>query len=207
MKLPLVLSLPQVYNAPTMSPATTLDALSTHLPPKELFPYETLSYVGRLEFLDKAGTVAVFKRRQRIRVMATLLSVYLDRIWGDGVVFGDYWTGGLEIVDLVHSRTGWVAILGLPRSYRRGDVLEVRTERRIVGGFTQPIEHWDSKMFAPTKWLSLEISGPAAKRIKRAMLSAAPQRDYVNVEGNRGVLSLTARKPESNAPYRVEWAW
>lgn len=202
----LALSLEQVYNAPTMSPATTPDTPSIHLPQEELFPYETLSYVGRLEFLDRAGTVAVFKRRQTIRVIAPRLSVYLDRIWGDGVVFGDYWTGGLEIIDVVLSRTGWVAILGLPRSYRRGEVLEVRTERRIIGGFTQPIEHWDSTMFAPAQWLSLEISGPAARRVKQPILSM-PQGDGVNVYRNRGFLSLVVHKPESNAPYRLEWTW
>jgi len=184
-----------------MSPATTSD-----IPPEELFPYETQSYAGRLEFLDKAGTVAVFKRRQRIRVLASRLTVFLDHIWGDGIVFRDYWTGALEIVDVVRSRTGWVAILGLPRSYRRGETLDIRTERRIVGGFTQPIEHWESTMFAPTKWLSLDVSGPAARRARKPILSM-PQGSDVNVERNRELLSLIVRKPRPHVPYRVEWAW
>jgi hypothetical protein len=195
----------QVYNAATMSPVTSINPSSPRAP-EDLFPYETLSYSGRLEFLDAAGAVAVFKRRQTIRVTAPRLAVFLDRIWGEGVLFADYWTGGLEIVEAVHARIGWVAILGLPRTYRRGDLLEIRTERRIVGGFTQPVEHWDSTMFAPTKWLSLEISGLAARRVKRLMLSA-PQGDGVDVDRNREVLSLTVRKPDSNVPYRMEWAW
>ncbi len=188
-----------------MSPATVPIA-RIPLPPEELVPYETLSYSGRLELLDRAGTVAVFKRRQRIRVLAPRLSVFLDRIWGDGIVFGDYWTGALEIIEVVHTRMGWVAILGLPRTYRKGETLEVRTERRIVGGFTQPIEHWESTMFAPTKWLSLEISGPATKRLNQPILSV-PRSDDVDVDRTRESLSLVVREPASHMPYRVEWAW
>jgi len=189
-----------------MSPATYSSTSNSQPPPDDLFPYETISYSGKLEFLDRSGTVAVFKRRQTIRVNAPRLSVFLDRIWGDGVVFGDYWTGALEIVEVVRSRIGWVAILSLPRSFRRGETVELRTERRIVGGFTQSVEHWDSTMYAPTKWLSLEISGPAASRLKWPTLSA-PRGDEANIQRDRDALTLIVREPEAHARYRLQWNW
>lgn len=189
-----------------MSPARISNPSDARFP-EELFSYETLSYSGRLEFLDGAGAVAVFKRRQTIRVMSPRLSVFLDRIWGDGVLFSDYWTGGLSIVEATASRSGWVAILELPRAYQKGEVFEIRTERRIVGGFTQPVEHWDSTMFAPTKWLRLEVAGAAAGRFRWPTLSAPLGGEEVFVDHDRESLSLTVPEPRESAPYRLSWAW
>ncbi|TMB64737.1 MAG: hypothetical protein E6J43_13040 [Chloroflexi bacterium] len=188
-----------------MSPGTISSTTDTRYP-EELFAYETLCYAGCLEFLDANGDVAVFRRRQTIRVTARRLTVFLDRIWGEGVLFADYWTAGLPIVEAARNRSGWVAILGLRRTYRKGEVVEIRTERRIVGGFTQQLEHWDSTMFAPTKWLSLEISGAAAGRLRWPNL-LAPAGDNVVVDQDGKALSLIVREPVAHAPYRLQWNW
>jgi hypothetical protein len=186
----------------------TIASKPSHTDPssEELFPYETLSYAGRLEFLDRTRTVAVFKRQQMIRVIAPRLTVFLDRIWGEGVLFADYWTGGLPIVEAVRGKSGWVAILELPRSYRKGDIVQIRTERRIVGGFTQAVEHWDTTMFAPTKWLSLEICGAAAKHVRWPRITS-PARAYPFVAHDSDSLRLVVRQPQADERYRLHWSW
>ena len=174
--------------------------------PSELFPYETLSYGGRLEFFDRAGTVAVFKRRQKIRVQAKRLYVITDRIWGDGVVFGDYWTDGLDIVEFVRDRDSWVAVLGLPRVYFAGETFELRTERRIVGGFRGSVENWDAIMYAPARELTIEVAGAAARRIRKPMLSAPSVRD-ATVDRGADSLTLYVERPKMHSAYKLEWAW
>ena len=61
-------------------------------------------------------------------------------------------------------------------------------------------------MFAPTKWLSLEISGAAAGRLRWPNL-LAPAGDNVVVDQDGKALSLIVREPVAHAPYRLQWNW
>ncbi len=174
--------------------------------PEELHQYETLSYDARLNVLDREGGTAVYERRQRIRITAPKASVFFDRVWGEGVLFRDYWTDGLDILEAIRGRNGWVVVLALPRQYSRGETFEVRTDRRIKGGFTRSTEYWDSTMFAPTRLLNLAIVSPARLRIRRPILRA-PGTAGVTVEHRRNSLAMRVKSPGVYAPYRLEWAW
>ena len=172
--------------------------------PAELYQYETLSYESRLRVLDREGGTAVYERRQRIRVKAPRLSVFLDRVWGDGVLFRDYWTGGFDILEATRTKSGWVVILQPPREYLRGESLEIRTERRITAGFTRPEEYWGSVMFAPTRSLNLKIV--SRRRMRQPFLSL-PTTAGVALEQKRSSLHFHVERPVVHAPYRVEWGW
>jgi hypothetical protein len=186
--------------APAIIPAhSNLDS-----PPTELYPYKTLSYDARLTMLDREGSTAVYERRHRIRVTAPSLSVFLDRVWGEGVLFRDYWTGGLDILEAIRTRSGWVVILQLPREYRKGESFEIRTERKIVGGFMRSEQHWGSVMFAPTKSLDLEIV--SRSRVRQPALTI-PKPAGVALRQLRSTLRFHADNPEVHALYQVDWAW
>ncbi len=187
-----------------MAPKTTPERSRPWPAPADLYPYETLSYEARLSLLDREGATAVYERKQRIRVLAPRLSVFVDRIWGEGILFRDYWTGGLDILEATRRKSGWVVVLQLARDYLKGESLEIRTERRIVGGFMHPEEYWGSVMFAPTRSLNLQI---AARRRMRAPAVSIPKTAGVALKQNRSSLAFHADNPVIHAPYQVEWAW
>src|SRR3990172_7290352 len=103
--------------------------------PSECFRYETIWFHGRLEILDKEGRVAVFCRRQRIRFLEDGVAEFIDRVWGEGVLFAGYETGSMSIIEAIATRKGYAVVLALPRAFARGETFEVVTERRIVGAF------------------------------------------------------------------------
>jgi hypothetical protein len=148
----------------------------------------------------------VFSRKQLVRVLSPRLHVIADRIWGDGVLFADYWTNGLDIVEFVKDRDTWVAVLALPRVYHAGETFELRTERRIVGGFRRSAEDWGSVMYAPAKNLSLEVTGVARKRIRNPELFASIV-EGASVDESRRSIRLSVRRPRVNSSYGLRWAW
>lgn len=187
-----------------MKPTTALEHPDPNSESSELYQYETLSYEARLRMLDREGAAAIYERRQKIRVRAQRLSVFLDRVWGEGVLFRDYWTDGLDILEATRTRSGWVVVLQLRREYRRGESLEIRTERRITAGFTRSEEYWGSVMFAPTRFLDLQIV--SRRRMRQPALSI-PRTAGVALQKQRSSLILHAKRPVVHAPYRVDWAW
>ena len=77
-------------------------------PPAECFRYETLKFSGRLEIMDRDGRVARFVRHQRVRFLEDRVSVFFDRVWGDGVLFAGYAARHMRILDAIPTRKGYV---------------------------------------------------------------------------------------------------
>lgn len=103
--------------------------------PSECFRYETIWFHGRLEILDREGRVAIFRRHQRIRFLEDGVAEFIDRVWGDGVLFAGYEVRSMSLVEAIPTRKGYAVLLALPRAFVRGETFDVVTERRIVGAF------------------------------------------------------------------------
>ena len=169
------------------------------------FSYETIRFEGRLK-IEEGGRVAWFARRQLIRFLGDDATVFLDRVWGDGVLFAGYETGSARIIDAVRARRGYVALLRLPRRFRKGETFEIVTERKIVGAFADDDSYWELAMSAPTASLSLQVSSRRARGM-RTVHVAAPRLRGVDVRQQQRSLRLKVHSPALHVPYRLEWRW
>jgi hypothetical protein len=174
--------------------------------PSECFRYETISFHGRLEILDKEGRVAIFRRRQRIRFLEDGVAEFIDRVWGDGVLFAGYEARSMSLVEAIPTRKGYAVLLGLPRAFARGETFDVVTERRIVGAFIDHQAYWDSAMAAPTGSLTIEVRAPAGRSLARPEI-VAPARGRMDLRQRRRSLKFQVKQPALQIPYKLEWSW
>jgi hypothetical protein len=174
--------------------------------PRDRFPFETIKFSGRVEILDREGRVARFRRRQRIRFLEDGVSVFFDRIWGEGVLLAGYQTSSLRIIDAIPSRKGYVIALALPRPFSRGEVLDIETERRIVGAFVYDWGYWDSAMAVPTELLAIDVRTPAGLNMRRPDI-VAPAHGQMDATASHRHLTFRVSKPALDIPYKLRWNW
>jgi hypothetical protein len=174
--------------------------------PSECFRYETISFHGRLEILDKENRVAVFRRRQRIRFLEDGVTEFIDRVWGEGVLFAGYEARSMSILESIPTRRGYAVLLALPRMFARGETFDIITERRIVGGFIDQQAYWESAMAAPTEALTIDVRGPAGLILARPEI-VAPARGEMDLRQRRRSLRFQVRQPALYIPYKLEWSW
>jgi len=194
------------YNAGSMSlPSSRESRLVAREARAGFFTYQTIDYDGRLD-IGEGGRVAWFTRRQLIRFLRDNTTVFLDRVWGDGVLFAAYKTGSAPIIDAIPARRGYVVILGLPRRFREGETFEIVTERKIVGAFADEDAYWELAMPAPTRSFDLKVSSRASRSM-RAVQIVAPGLRGVDVRQRGRSLRLRVQEPAMYVPYRLEWRW
>ena len=185
-----------------------MGGLLTDIPnfPPDVFLFETLSFNGYLRVLGEGG-VAVFRRRQRIRFLDDGVGLFIDRIWGDGVLLAGYSVSrGIGIIEALRTDKGYALLLSLPRRFNRGDVLDIETERRIVGAFTDRDGYWELAMNVPTHLMSLHISVPPRRRMSRPEI-VAPAKGDLSFKLRGSGAEFAVRGPAVHVPYRVEWRW
>jgi hypothetical protein len=174
--------------------------------PRDLFAYETIRFSGRLEILDPNTRSARFVRRQRIRFLEDGVSVFMDRVWGEGVLFAGYAAPGLKMLEPIRTPKGYVLPLQLPRPFGKGDVFDIVTERRIIGAFYHPLAYWDTAMSAPTELISIEVAVPPGADIRRPEI-VAPARGDMNARQRQRSLEFRVARPAMNVPYKLAWSW
>ncbi len=174
--------------------------------PREVFPYETIKFSGRLEILDAKTRSARFIRRQRIRFLEDGVSVFMDRVWGEGVLFAGYAAPGLKMLEPIRTPKGYVVPLQLPRPFRKGDVFDIVTERRIIGAFYHPLAYWDTTMSAPTELVSIEVAVPPGADIRRPEI-VVPARGDMDAKELRRAVKFRVSRPAVNIPYQLAWSW
>jgi hypothetical protein len=170
------------------------------------FPYETVKFSGRLKILDANRTTAVFTRRQRVRFLEDGVGVLFDRIWGEGILVGSYIAPGLTLMEPIRTPTGYVLPLGLPRHFRKGEIFDVVSHRRIVGAFSQPEGYWDTTMTKPTDLIQIAVVTPPGTAFSKPDIVAPPRGD-MNITGKANLLKLRVARPAMNGPYRLRWSW
>jgi hypothetical protein len=173
---------------------------------RDAFQYETLEFRGRLEILDREGRVARFIRRQRIRFLEDNVTAFHDRIWGEGILFAYYAADGMRMLQPIRTLKGYVLPLALPRPFHKGEVFEVRTERRIVGAFAGAGGYWESAMAVPTDVLDIEVVTPVGLRCRRVEVHA-PHRRGLSAGARPRALALKVSQPALDVPYRLSWSW
>ncbi len=178
---------------------------TTYRAPRDFFPYETIKFSARLEFIDRRG-VAVFSRRQRIRFLEDGVTTFFDLAWGEGILFANYTAGPLRILDAIRTPKGYVVALALPRPYHKGEVFEIDVRRRIVGSFLDEQVYWDTAMRVPTELFTIDVVPPYDRRIRHPEIAAPPQGDFDASESPKP-LRLRVKQPAVHIPYKLSWSW
>jgi hypothetical protein len=173
---------------------------------RESFLYETIKFSGTLSILDRSRQVALFFRTQRIRFLQDNVAHFIDRVWGDGVLFAGYYAAGMRILDMLRARSGYLVLLGLPRPFHKGETFNVVTRRKIVGSVHFDEVYWQTSMPAPTELLSIRVLAPHGLTLHRPELSSPSLRN-VEINSARRSLELRVREPVLHAPYEVSWHW
>ena len=174
--------------------------------PRDVFAYETIKFTGRLEILDRERRVARFVRRQRVRFLEDGISVFMDRVWGEGILFAGYAAPGLKMLEPIRTPKGYVLPLQLPRPFRNGEVFDIVTERRIIGAFYHPLAYWDTAMSAPTDLISIEVVTPPGARVRQPEI-VAPARGDMDARQRPRSLEFRVARPAVNIPYKLAWSW
>src|SRR5437773_1909559 len=96
--------------------------LKTKLFPQGLFvlPYTVLDYDATLVLEDKHGSVATFRRTQRVQFQQDGVRAILDHFWGDGVVLTNYRHSAGRIADSFKSHGRRHLVIGLKQPAGRG---------------------------------------------------------------------------------------
>ena len=174
--------------------------------PRDVFAYETIRFSGRLEILDPNTRSARFVRRQRIRFLEDGVSVFMDRVWGEGVLFAGYAAPGLKMLEPIRTPKGYIMPLQAPRPFQKGDVFDIVTERRIIGAFYQPLAYWDTAMSAPTDLISIEVVTPPGAHVRRPEI-VAPARGDMDAKPRQRSLEFRVARPAVSIPYKLAWSW
>jgi hypothetical protein len=170
------------------------------------YPYETLRYSGQVDFQDPDGQVAYFSRFQSIRFLENNVTHYIDRVWGDGVLFSFYDAQTLRITEVLRARQGYLVILKLPRPFKKGEVLKIRTRRRLIGAFPASALYWDTKSAMPAEMLALKVVAPEGRRLTSPELFA-PLRGQFDLREQPNQLNFRVDEPGIGANYRIAWSW
>src|SRR3954451_18007463 len=75
--------------------------------------YENLSYEATLELLTATGTVAIFRKEQRVRFLQNHIIAFEDYAWGDGNVLASYECKPGIVVDRYLEGDHWNILISL----------------------------------------------------------------------------------------------
>lgn len=170
------------------------------------FPYETIKFSGRLKFLDTTRSVAIFTRRQRVRFLEDNVGVMFDRVWGEGVILGRYSVQEAKLMEPIRTSNGYILPLALPGRFRKGDVFDLVTHRRIIGAFDNDSGYWDTSMTKPTELIQITVITPPGMAVAKPEIIAPPRGDFDLTE-KANSLKMRVAKPALSGPYRLAWLW
>lgn len=172
------------------------------------YPYESLSYIARLEFKDAHGLEALFHCYQRLRVLAPTLSSVAHRIWGNGDQMNTYAAPGTHVLHQFREDGRNAVVSSLDAPAHAGDIIELHSIRRIHHGFKSDREYWEYVPFTPTANARIAISFPIAREPENLSVNSSPgaPSPWVARPGRKELL-LKVVNPSIGSVYRTEWSW
>jgi hypothetical protein len=177
--------------------------------------YEVLSYESKLEIKDSKGKIAVFSKRQKVRFLQNNIIAYQDKAWGDGEIFADYKCSPGQAVDRYRDGHRYNILISLRETKQRDEVETFLIERKIVDGFTQDTELFQTDIDHRTHHLILSLIFPKNRPPRRVTLvEQNSQKSTILGEKYRKELPdgreeylWQTRKPRLFEAYILKWEW
>jgi len=177
--------------------------------------YEVLEHHTTLELQDPQGEVAVVERRQRVRFLQDNVEAISDHAWGDGELFAEYTCSPGAPVDCYRDGSRYTTLISLRQTMSRGDLFSFCIRRKILKGFLQPNECWETDIYQRTRNLSVTILFPKERRCQRATITQRNANKTVALDAERWRLMKDGRqkvtwevsRPKLHERYALKWEW
>ena len=144
--------------------------------------YDVLEHRTILELEDTRGEVAVVKRRQKVRFLQDHVAAITDHAWGEGDIFAEYDCSPGVPADFYQDGSRHTVLISLREIKSRRDVLKLVIRRRIVGGFRETNESWETEVSHRTMHLSVSVIFPRGRTCRRATVTQRSTSKTVTLE-------------------------
>jgi hypothetical protein len=177
--------------------------------------YEVLDFDHTLELRDTKGEVAVYHKRETVKLLQDHVAAYLDQAWGRGEIFADYQCSPGTPVDRYRCGRWTCTLISLREVRRRGEVLRISIDRTVKNGFDLKTGWSETIVRHKTRRFRIAVIFPA-KRLPTSV-------DLVEVNGNRTTplgernveempdgrrkVFWETQKPKLFETYVLKWAW
>ena len=177
--------------------------------------YDVLDQQRTVEIQDPKGHIVTVSTTQRVRFRQNHVIAITEYAWGEGDLFDDYRCSPGVPVDTYSEGSRQVMLISLRQHKNAGDELCLRSQRRILEGFTRPEEYWESDVYHRTKQIELRIILPKGRPCQRATVTARSTGKtvalgtecYHTLPDGRQALHWSQRKPKLYERYLLRWVW
>jgi hypothetical protein len=177
--------------------------------------YEVLEHEGTLELLDAQGSVALYRKRQKVRFLQDHIIAYQDKAWGDGEIFAHYRCVPSVPVDRYREGHYYRVLISLRQTKNRGDVEEFHIERTIRDGFVREVEDLQTEIDHRTQQLTIRVIFPAARcpkavsviEQKRARTIRLGPQALQTLPDGRTQVTWKTDKVKVYEAYVLRWEW
>lgn len=177
--------------------------------------YEVLDQQRTVTILDTSGKSATVDTVQQVRFRQNHVTALTEYAWGEGELFKAYRCSPGVPVDCYGEGSRQVMLISLREHKNAGDELVLRSQRRILNGFTKEEEYWESDVYHRTKHMELRIIFPKQRRCQRATVTvrstyktvALGPECFQTLTDGRQVLHWVQQKPKLNERYLIRWVW
>ena len=177
--------------------------------------YDVLEHRTILELKDIQGEVAVVKRRQKVRFLQDHVAAITDHAWGEGEIFAEYGCSPGVPADFYQDGSRHTVLISLREIKSRRDVLKLVIRRRIVGGFRETNESWETEVSHRTMHLSVSVIFPRGRTCRRATVTQRSTsktvtlgaKHYRFLADGRQQLTWEIRNPRLHDRYSLGWEW
>ena len=175
--------------------------------------YETLLLDVELDIRDRRGRRAIVNRRQRVQFLREDTGVIRELVWGEGEPLAGYSVQGAQRLGVRREGSRRVILLGLPRTYAKGERALVTSRRLIRGALTEQTAYAEMFVERRTRRIGLKVLFPKSRPPRDAHLTTSPAtasseriRTRYGPEG-RPYLVWKRRNPERFTTYSLNWRW
>ena len=174
-----------------------------------------LSHHTTLELLEPRGNEAIVRRTETVRFLQNHVAAITDHAWGDGEIFAEYDCSPGKPADFFQDGSRHTVLISLREIKNRGDELTFEIRRRIVGGFREVSESWETDVYHRIRHLSVRIVFPKTRPCSRATVTQRSTSKTVALgwkhleflRDGRQRLVWEMRNPRLHDRYSIKWRW
>ncbi len=177
--------------------------------------YEVLEYNSTLEIMDPGGKAARLTRHEVIRFLQDNVVAIHDHAWGDGELFANYECQPGVKVDCYPDGSKRNILISLRETKNRGDTINLRIARDIMGGFLEKEEWLETEIDHWMEHLKLSIIFPQERPCRRAAVTQRSTGETTALDGQyfsrlsdgRQILIWEINRPRLHDLYTIKWRW